>query len=54
MTNGPYDSSGHPPKAILDNRGPYDSQVVSSSPREDGEDGPHDTDDGCSSTGGIG
>ena len=43
---GPYDSSGHPPRVTLSDEGPYDGQVVGSSP--------HDGDDGCSSTGGIG
>jgi hypothetical protein len=47
MVNGPDEGSGHCPKIILSNAGPYDRQVVSSGP-EDDEDGPEDADDGVS------
>jgi hypothetical protein len=47
MVNGPDEGSGHCPKIILSNAGPYDRQVVSSGP-EDGLGGPDDGEDGAS------
>ncbi|MFA6436694.1 MAG: hypothetical protein WC242_01060 [Candidatus Paceibacterota bacterium] len=49
MTNGPYDSSGEPVYVSSDA-----AEVLVSLVNHLYGSGPHDSDDGCSSTGGIG